>query len=39
MHLAWIMNPFQHEENKVEFKLLQCLYDEISESVSLYVGK
>ena len=29
MHLALIMNIFQHEEDKVEFKLLECLYEEI----------
>ena len=28
-HLAWIMNTFQHEEDKVELKLLDCLYEEI----------
>ena len=26
MHLAQIVNTFQHEEDKVEFKLLEYMY-------------
>ena len=29
MHLAQIKNTFQHEEDKVEFELLKCMYDKI----------
>ena len=29
MHLAQIMNTFQQEEDKVKFKLFECLYEEI----------
>ena len=29
MHLAKIMSTFQHEEDKVEFKLFQCFSEEI----------
>ena len=29
MHLASIMNTFQHEEDKVEFKLFEFLHEEI----------
>ena len=29
MHIALIMNTFQHEDDKVEFKLFECLYEEI----------
>ena len=29
MHHAKIMNTFQHEENEVDFKFLQCQYEEI----------
>ena len=29
MNLAQIMNTFQHEEDKVEFKLLESIYEEI----------
>ena len=29
MHLAYIMNTFQDEKDKVEFKLFKCLYEEI----------
>ena len=29
MHLASIKNTFLHEEDKVEFKLLEWLYEEI----------
>ena len=31
MHLAWIKNTFQHEEDKVEFELLECMYDKINQ--------
>ena len=27
MHLALIKNTFQHEEDKVESELLECMYD------------
>ena len=27
MHLAWITNTFQLEEDKIEFGLLECLYE------------
>ena len=29
MNLAYIINTFQHEKNKAECKLLECLYEEI----------
>ena len=29
MLLAQIMNTFQHEEDKIEYKLLECLHEEI----------
>ena len=29
MHLAHIMNAFQHGEDGVGFKLLECLYEEV----------
>ena len=29
MHLVYIMNIFQYEEDKVEFKLSECLNEEI----------
>ena len=29
IHLAQIMNTFQHEEDQAEFKLFECLYEEI----------
>ena len=31
MHLAYIMNTFQHEEDKVEFQLFEYLYEEMYE--------
>ena len=29
LHLVCIVNTFQHEENRLEFTLLECLYEEI----------
>ena len=29
MHIALIMNTFQHEDDKVEFELLECMYGKI----------
>ena len=29
MHIAWIINIFQHEEDKIEFKLFEYLHEEI----------
>ena len=37
MHHSYIMNSFQHEEDKVDFKLFEYLYEEIQQSVSLYI--
>ena len=29
----------QHKEDKVEFKLFGCLYEEIEQSISSYIGR
>ena len=30
MHLRQIKNTFQHEEDKVEFELLECMYEKFN---------